>query len=87
MSDEAKPSVEKLSRDEVVRRLKRFRDGLEMSRREFGEVQQIVQRGELVIIYTDKHTIRIPRQLWEDLAIVGEQAAADAKAKKNGKAA
>jgi len=65
-----------LTKSEVVRRLKRFREGLQMSRRAFGEVQAIRQRDDVVAIFTDKHTMYIPSDLWRDLGTVGEEAVA-----------
>lgn len=77
---------QKLGREEVTKRLKRFREGLSMSRREFGNLDHIRQRGETVGIHTDRHTIYIPLELWEELgrddgegAVAQHQIASQAK--------
>ena len=64
-----------LDREEVKRRLKRIRDGMSMSRREFGNLDHIRQRGDVVGIHTDRHTIYIPLALWEELGSDNGEAA------------
>lgn len=74
ITEDKKTIIIPLGRDEVVRRLKRFREGLGMSRREFGNLDAIRQRGDVVGIFTDKHTVYIPLDLWNDLGKVGGEA-------------
>ena len=73
------PKVRQLSRDDVIRRLKALREGLQLSRREFGEVDVIAQKGRNVVIHTSNHTLTISIDLWEDLGRMGEQAVIEHK--------
>jgi hypothetical protein len=59
--------AKRLEKAEVIKRLKRFREALGMSRREFGNLDHIRQRGEVIGIHTDKHTMYIPVEAWDEL--------------------
>lgn len=65
--NEPKTPVARLSRDDVIRRVKILREGLQLSRREFGEVEEIRQKGREVVIYTSRHTLTISEECWLDL--------------------
>jgi hypothetical protein len=59
-----------LADDDVTRRIKRLREGLGMSRREFGELEAIGRHTKYdhIIIATTKHMITISKKLWAELA-------------------
>jgi hypothetical protein len=70
-----------LSREDVVRRLKAFREGLSMSRRQFGDVEGITQTGNIVTIHTTQHAIKISADLWEALGRDADKAALELQMK------
>lgn len=60
-------SSEKLSREEVVKRVRRMREGLEMSRTAFGELRAVTWKGQTVSVHTDRHTMVITKECWKAL--------------------
>ncbi len=50
------------------RRVEKFRNGCQMSKREFGTLKFVSQKGDKVCIATDKHTVFIDLELWQHLA-------------------
>lgn len=77
----AEPMTKKLERNDVVRRLKMFREGLRMSRNEFGHLEGITQNGNVVTIHTTKHAIKISVDLWDALGKDAEKAAMELQLK------
>lgn len=73
--------MSELAREDVVRRLKAFREGLSMSRRQFGDLEGITQNGNIVTIHTTQHAIKISVDLWDALGRDAENAALELQMK------